>query len=61
MEERESRVCKSIDCPIMEECQYVDWLRDDKNVLAAALREIYGTRGEDKEIADIINKALEVD
>jgi len=48
-----------LSCPVMEDCQYVQWLADDKAILSAALREIYNIRGEDEELAKIINEALD--
>ena len=48
-----------LSCPIMEDCEFVSWLTGDKNILTAALNEIYNIRGEDKEIARIVNEALE--
>ena len=48
-----------LDCPIMEECQYVDWQKRDKDIMADALREIYNIRGEDKDIERIVNEALD--
>ena len=35
-----------------------DWHLNDKAILAQALKDIYAIRGEDKEIAAIIQKAL---
>ena len=48
-----------LSCPTMEECTYVDWLKNDKKIMAEALREIYNIRGEDKDIAKIVNAALD--
>ena len=48
-----------LSCPTMEDCQYVQWLAGDKALLAAALKEIYNIRGEDEEIAKIVNEALD--
>ena len=46
-------------CPTMEDCQYVQWLAGDKQILAEALKEIYSIRGEDEDLAKIINEALD--
>ena len=48
-----------LSCPTMEDCQYVQWVAGDKTLLAAALKEIYNIRGEDEEIAKIVNDALD--
>jgi hypothetical protein len=46
-------------CPTMEDCQYVQWLASDKQILSSALKEIYNIRGEDDDLAKIINEALD--
>lgn len=46
-------------CPVMDDCEQLKWLAGDKERLASALREIYNIRGEDEEIAKIVNEALD--
>lgn len=59
MADEAKRLSSGLDCPIMEECQYVDWGKRDKDIMADALREICNIRGEDKDIERIVNEALD--
>ena len=57
--DNKSKLNGGLACPIMEDCQYVQWLASDKQILSEALKEIYNIRGEDEELAKIINEALD--